>query len=398
MQMQDILSRTATFLLAGGRGERLSPLTRHRSKPAVPFGDRRIIDFTLANCLKSGLINPFVIPQYQAAHLTLHVRRWWVEQSTVVANPAAAPVCVPAPQNNYLGTADALLRNLHSLAEGTRYVLVLSADHIYDMDYRTLLEFHAGCEAEGTLAAIVYPREASRQFGILESDGSGRIVGFEEKPLTPRELPGQPGSVLANMGIYVFNREFLQDALRRDAADPASAHDIGKNILPELVKTAKLSAFRFENSGDGTPAYWKDVGTIVSYYEASMDWLRSLPVTHRLAGRGSVIADGVRIHPFARVSDSILMSGVEVGPGAQVCRAILDENVRVMPGAQIGSEVPGEITVIAANSVVEAALPAGPGTETEQGAARLYRRRRLPAVGGSVPDVHVHSRMSAVAL
>ncbi len=359
--MQDVLSQTATFVLAGGRGARLGSLTRDRSKPAVPFGDRRIIDFALANCLRSNLAHPFVITQYQAAHLTQHVRRWWLQQSSYAADAPAAPVCVPAPEREYLGTADALFRNVHALKRNTRYVLVLSADHIYDMDYRELLRFHADRDADATLAAIVYPSESSHQFGILEADETDRIAGFEEKPVQPKELSGQPGRVLANMGIYVFRKDVFFEALHRDADDAKSAHDIGRNVLPDLVTRKTVYAFRFEDRETGTPRYWKDVGTIDSYYEASMDWLDTLPKTHRLAGSGSVVADGVRIHRGAEVIDSILMPGVEIRPGARIRRAILDENVRVLPGALIGYET-GEaqsfirtskgVLVVPANSIV----------------------------------------------
>lgn len=362
--IQNILDQTATFVLAGGRGARLAPLTHSRSKPAVPFGDGRIIDFALANCLRSNLNHPSIITQYQASHLTQHVRRWWLEQSASGAVAAASPVCVPRPSQEYSGTADALFRNVHLLDSKTRYVLILSADHIYDMDYRELLAFHVERGANVTLSALVYPSESSHQFGILEVDALDRITSFEEKPARPKELPGRPGSVLANMGIYIFNKELFVDALQHDADDPTSDHDIGRNILPRLVKEQSLAAFRFEDSETGHSRYWKDVGTIDSYYEASLSWLNSLPGTHRLAGSGSVIAEGVRIHQTAEVIDSILMPGVTVGPGARIRRAILDENARVLAGARIGCQVrespacvrtPKGVVVVAANSIVPAA-------------------------------------------
>ncbi len=361
---EDILSRTATFLLAGGRGARLAPLTLQRSKPAVPFGDQRIIDFALANCLRSNLSHPSIITQYQASHLTAHVRRWWLQQSALGADAAASPVCVSAPEPDYMGTADALFRNLHVLRQQTEYVLILSADHIYEMDYRELLQFHVDREADVTLASLVYPSESSHQFGILEVDSLDRVVGFEEKPAHPRELPSHPGRVLANMGVYVFRKDVLIEALERDATDKMSSHDIGRDVLPGLVKRRNLAAFRFENPDTRRPRYWKDVGTIDSYYEASMTWLDGLPDTHRLAGSGSVIAEGVRIHRTAEVMDSILMPGVEIGPGARIRRAILDENVRVLSGARLGYEsiesqaftrTPKGVVVVPANSIVPAA-------------------------------------------
>ena len=362
--IQDILSQTATFLLAGGRGARLSPLTIHRSKPAVPFGDHRIIDFALANCLRSGLDHPSIITQYQASHLTQHVRRWWLQQSALGADAAASPVCVPVPESDYVGTADAVFRNVHLLSQDTKYVLILSADHIYDMDYRELLQFHVDRGADATLAALVYPSEASHQFGILAVNAEDRIVEFEEKPAHPKELPGFPGRVLANMGIYVFRKDVLLETLQRDANDIRSVHDIGQSILPDLVKRRNLAAFRFEDSETRRPRYWRDVGTIDSYYEASMNWLDSLPASHRLTGSGSIIAEGVRIHRTAEVTDSIVMPGVEIGAGARVRRVILDEYVRVLAGARLGYESTESqaftrtakgVVVVPANSVVPAA-------------------------------------------
>src|SRR5215471_8963517 len=362
--IQNLLSQTATFVLAGGRGARLAPLTYKRSKPAVPFGDRRIIDFVLSNCLRSNLKHPAVITQYQGAHLMQHVGRWWLEQSAFAAAATASPVCVPCPNQEYLGTADALFRNVQLLDPKTQYVLVLSADHIYDMDYRELLQFHADRDADATLAAVVYPRESSHDFGILEVDESGRVAGFEEKPTHPKELSGRPGRVLASMGIYVFNKRVFLDALQRDAEDSHSVHDIGRNIVPDLLNRSNLSAFRFEDPETGVPRYWKDVGTIDSYYEASMMWLRSLPENHRLSGSGSVISEGVRIHRSAEVVDSILMPGIVIGPGARVRRAILDENVRVLAGACLGYETSeshvfahtsNRVVVVQADSIVPAA-------------------------------------------
>jgi glucose-1-phosphate adenylyltransferase len=366
--IQNLLDQTATFVLAGGRGARLGPLTHSRSKPAVPFGDGRIIDFALANCLRSNLNHPSIITQYQASHLTQHVRRWWLEQSASGAVATASPVCVPRPRKEYSGTADALFRNVHLVDSKTRYVLILSADHIYDMDYRELLAFHVDRGADVTLSALVYPSESSHQFGILEVDASDSVTGFEEKPAQPKELPGTPGSVLANMGVYVFGKDVFLDALHADANDFTSDHDIGRNVLPRLVKQHRMTVFRFEDPETGRSRYWKDVGTIDSYYEASMCWLDSLPGTHRLAGAESVIAEGVRIHQSAEVVDSILMPGVTVGPGARIRRAILDENARVLAGTHIGCEArdthaftrtPKGVTVVAANSIVPKAFGVG---------------------------------------
>jgi glucose-1-phosphate adenylyltransferase len=362
--IENILSQTATFVLAGGRGARLAPLTDKCSKPAVPFGDRRIIDFVLGNCFRSNLKHPAIITQYQGAHLAQHVGRWWLERSASGAAATASPVCVPCPSQEYLGTADALFRNVQLLDPKTQYVLVLSADHIYEMDYRALLQFHADRDADAALAAVDYPTESSRQFGILEVDESGRITGFEEKPTHPKELPGRPGRVLASMGIYVFNKDVFLESLQRDAEDSHSVHDIGRNIFPDLLNRRRLSAFRFEDPETGVPRYWKDVGTIDSYYEASMTWLRTLPDHHSMSGSASVISQGVRIHRTAEVVDSILMPGVVIGPGARVRRAILDENVHVLAGTRLGYEssdshafarTANGVVVVQADSVIPAA-------------------------------------------
>jgi len=216
------------------------------------------------------------------------------------------------------------------------------------MDYQDLLQYHVESGADATVASIVYPIELSRQFGILEVDKESRIVQFEEKPAQPKHVPGIPGKVLANMGIYVFRKSSFLEVLQRDAVDPMSAHDIGRNILPNLVRQKRLYAFQFQK-------YWRDVGTIDSYYEANMEWLNALPRTHRLAESGSVIADKVRIHRTAEVIQSIVMPGVVIGANARVRRAILDENVRVESGARIGSaDSDNAISVIAANSLIAA--------------------------------------------
>jgi glucose-1-phosphate adenylyltransferase len=243
---------------------------------------------------------------------------------------------VPAPERHYFGSADALFRGFQFLHQETEHVLVLSADHIYEMDYGELLRFHIDKGADATLASIVYPSRASRHFGILGIDESSRVVSFEEKPALPKELPGLPGNVLANMGVYVFRREVFLDAFRRDSENKDSHHDIGRDVLPALVAGSTVYAFQFAKEAGGNSGYWRDVGTLDSYYDASMEWLGCLPATHRLSGSTSVISDGVRVHSTAEVRDSVLMPGVVVGAGARVRRAILDENVHVMPGARIG--------------------------------------------------------------
>lgn len=358
MRPDTILNRTATFILAGGRGERLDPLTRGRSKPAVPFGDRCIIDFTLANTVNSGLPSPFILTQYEAESLHRHVHRWWSGNST--QTPAA---CLPAsPSNPYRGTADAIYKNLQYLA-GMDLVLVLSADHIYEMDYRKLIDHHLSCKADVTISSIVFPAEASSQFGIMQVDPSWRVVGFQEKPRIPQELPGRPGEVLANMGIYVFKASILKTALMADAADASSSHDFGKNILPKLVETHHVHAFSFEDGDSGRPGYWKDVGTLDAYYEASMKWLQDVRRAEALNRPASVLSRRARIHRSAVVQDSVVMPGVRIGRGSSIHRAIIDENVYIPEGTRIGFDfdadslrfrvTPGGVVVIPADTVVD---------------------------------------------
>jgi glucose-1-phosphate adenylyltransferase len=391
---RDIHLKTVTFILAGGRGERLAPLTRFKSKPAVPFGDGHIIDFTLANCLRANLPHPLVLTQYQPLHLTEHVGRWWLRQELSSELPEAAPVCVPPPKQAYSGSASALFENFDKVPPDAENVLVLSADHIYEMDYRPLLRFHIERDAAATLASVVYPARKSREFGIVETDESCRISGFEEKPQHPRELPGHPEKVLANMGIYVLRRDVFFDSFALDAGDPRSSHDIGKNILPRLVASRQLVAFRFENPETGSAPYWKDVGTLDSYYEASMEWLERLPATHRLAGSSSIIADTARIHPTADVVDCVVMPGVVIGAGARIRRAVLDENVHVMSGVRIGYDGANEffersaggVAVVPANTTVfrppriwAAPRPTNSHGASRQGFLNSSRHHRMTA-------------------
>lgn len=350
--MGSVLANTVTFVLAGGRGKRLDPLTRGRAKPAVPFGDRRIIDFTLSNCLHFGLKHPFVLTQYHADSLHEHVRRWWLSSAAPAAATEAAPVCVPATKRHaYLGTADALFRNLDFLNEA-EHVVVLSADHIYEMDYREMIRFHLDHGGAATIGAIACPRASSIRFGVMEVSDRWRVASFEEKPQNPKTLPGQPEKILASMGIYVFNAGVLADVLKRDATSRSSRHDIGSNIVPELVHSHAAYAFNFAHKETGEPHYWRDVGTLDSYYTASME---------SFGASGSVVSETAQVHETAEIVESILLPGVCVGRGARIRRAILDENVCVAAGASVGFEdsadsqftvSPKGIVVVPANTTV----------------------------------------------
>lgn len=322
-----MLETTVTFILAGGRGERLQPLTRDRAKPAVPFGDRRIIDFTLSNCIQSGLTHPFVLIQQHAESLHQHVRCWSLSQTVATPSQKAQPTCVPSRRTSpYRGTADALFQNATLMKDATE-VVVLSADHIYELDYRQMIQYHRDREAAATIASIVCPKQYASQFGIMAVNADWRVVDFEEKPANPKTVPGRPGHVLANMGVYIFDARILVQALSEDARAESSNHDIGRNVLPKLALTERVYAFNFVDHKTGEPGYWRDVGTLDSYYAAVMECY---------GNGGSVISERALIHRTADIVESIVMPGARVGPGARVRRAILDENVVVGAGACVG--------------------------------------------------------------
>lgn len=376
-------------VLAGGRGARLEPLTRERAKPAVPFGGGyRIIDFTLSNCLNSGLKRILVLTQYKAMSLDHHVLEGW---SRFFCRELGEFLDILPPQQRvddkwYRGTADAVYQNIYSLERvPSEFVLVLSGDHIYKMDYRRMIRFHQESGAEATIAAIPVNVSTARELGVLSVDATHRVVAFEEKPDVPSPLPNDSNMCLASMGIYVFSTRFLFEVLIADANCPDSEHDFGKDILPRLVSERRVFAYPFEDENRKASAYWRDVGTLDAYYHASMDlvavdpelnlydrqWpIRSRPIqapppkfvfgsgdslgpTGRaglaldsLVCAGCILSGGrvarsllgphVKVHSHAVVEDSILFEGVEVGRNARIRRAILDKAVRVPEGAQIG--------------------------------------------------------------
>jgi glucose-1-phosphate adenylyltransferase len=369
-------------VLAGGAGERLFPLTRERAKPAVFFGGPyRIIDFVLSNCLNSGFRRIFIATQYKSLSLNRHVRQGW----SIVSEELGEFIEILPPQKRvgeqwYQGTADAVYQNLYSIArEEPRFVVVLAGDHIYKMDYRKMLQTHIDVGAAVTLASIEVPVEDGRRFGIVGVDSAHRVVSFQEKPTHPVPLPSMPHLALASMGIYVFNMDVLASALERDAADPDSHHDFGKNIIPALIDGGTVFAYPFYDENKKAAKYWRDIGTLDAYFEANMDlchvnpefnlydpeWpLRTLqpqapPAKFVFAeeGRkgealdslispgcivsgsrisGSILCPNVRVHSFCTVERSILMPGVRVGRHARIRRAIIDRDVLVPRGALIG--------------------------------------------------------------
>jgi glucose-1-phosphate adenylyltransferase len=325
--MQNIQENTVTFVLAGGRGERLDPLTRGRAKPAVPFGDGRIIDFTLSNCLRSTLPLPYILTQYQADSLQQHVGRWWRLHAAEAAG-VAVPVCVSASNGaSYRGTGDALRQNIDRFTHAD-YVAVLSADHVYEMDYRELIRFHVANGAAATIGSIVYPKSFASQFGVMEVDSRWRIRSFHEKPRNPVTLPDRPDKILASMGIYVFDAAVLAEVLKPGGFSKAGdSCDIGRDVLPRLAADYPVYAFNFADNKTGHPLYWRDVGTLDSYYSTAMELFGT---------SGSVISRDAHVHETAEVVDSIILPGVRVGRGARVRGAILDENVCVPAGIDVG--------------------------------------------------------------
>jgi glucose-1-phosphate adenylyltransferase len=347
---QPLCHRTFALVLAGGRGSRLGPLTARRAKPAVPFaGKLRIIDFTLSNCVNSGLRHVGVLTQYKAQSLIRHIERGW---GFLADNLGEFIDVVPAQQQQgeawYKGTVDALWQNSDLIREsGAEYVLVLGGDHIYKMDYSLMLGEHKQRDADVSVACLEVPLAEASQFGVMRVDDADRIVGFDEKPARPAALPGRPGSALASMGIYLFEVDFLLEQLARDARDPDSRHDIGGDLIPSLLGSARLYAHRFErscvNMVEGRP-YWRDVGTVDAYWAANMDLTHVTPeldlydeswpilsLQRQLPPAKFVFDEGKR---RGMAIDSIVSSGCIVS-GAAVRRSILFSNVRVEGGSVI---------------------------------------------------------------
>ena len=375
-----------TVIMAGGRGTRLHPLTRDRAKPSVPFGGiYRIIDFTLNNCINSGLRHILVPTQYKSASLERHIKRGW----NFLPSELGQYIDVFPPQQRvsdewYLGTADAVYQNFYSIRHENRpYTLILAGDHIYKMDYMKMFEFHLANNADVTVAALEQPIERSKEFGVIEIDETSRIVGFQEKIANPRSIPGNPDMCLASMGIYIFSSDVMYDILDKDAKDPDSSHDFGKNIIPALIQNHRAFCYPFKDENKNTTKYWRDVGTIDAYWEANMDlvnvsplfnlydedWpIRTMPIqapppkfvfaqTRKEGGRrgvaldsivssgciisggkvdGSVLSPNVRVNSYANVVESVLFDNVNIGRHCRIRRAIIDKNVQVPEGTVIG--------------------------------------------------------------
>lgn len=384
--VSQLTRNTFALILAGGRGSRLHELTDFRAKPAVPFGGKfRIIDFTLSNCVNSGVRRVGVATQYKAQSLIRHLQLGW---SFLDGRLNEFIEIMPAQQQSdevhwYQGTADAVFQNLREIRHARpEYVLVLSGDHIYRMDYGRLLADHVARQADLTVACIEVPLEEACSFGVMSVDDDNRIVDFTEKPAEPQHMPGDPSRALASMGIYVFNASFLIEQLLRDADDPKSSHDFGKDVIPHCVKRYRTFAQNFSEScvsEPGKPAYWRDVGTLDAYWAANMDlvqvtpdlnlysenwpiwtWQPQTPPTKfvfdddtrrghamdSMVSGGSIISGAtvrrsmlfscVHVHSYAVIEDSMVLPNVQVGRHCILKKCIIDKNCVVPEGTVIG--------------------------------------------------------------
>jgi glucose-1-phosphate adenylyltransferase len=389
MIASELSRNTFGIVLAGGRGSRLMQLTDWRSKPAVPFGGKfRIIDFTLSNCVNSGIRKIGVATQYKAQSLIQHLQRGW---SFLDGRFHEFVDILPAQQQVsedwYQGTADAVFQNLDLIRRSRpKYVLVLSGDHVYKMDYRRMLTEHVERQADLSVACIDVPLAEASGFGVMHIGNDQRIAAFFEKPANPPPMPGRPDRALASMGVYVFNAEFLYEQLIRDHDDPQSSHDFGKNVIPHCVDRYRVFAHNFAAScvgmdSSGIP-YWRDAGTIDAYWEANMELTKVTPElnlydddwpiwTHQeqlppakfvfddegrrgmavdsLVSGGDIISGAlvrktllfsrVYVHSYAQIEDSVILPDVDIGRHAKLRRVVMDKHCRVPEGMKIGYDV-----------------------------------------------------------
>jgi glucose-1-phosphate adenylyltransferase len=377
-----LTSGTLAVVMAGGRGERLKDLTAHRCKPATPFGGKfRIIDFVLSNCVNSGIRQISILTQYKAQSLIQHVHQGW---SYLRGEFGEFVEVIPAQQQVgetwYRGTADAVYQNLDViLSHRPKHVLVLAGDHIYKMDYGPMIAYHVEKGADITVGVVVLPAKESRSFGVLTATEWNRVTKFSEKPAVPDTLPTRPDSILASMGIYVFNTRLLEKLLTEDAANTSSAHDFGRNIIPQAIDTRQVFAYPFQDVKTRAQSYWRDVGTIDAYYEANVelvhvkpelniydqewpiwtyqvhappakfildeDTRRGMALNSMVSGgciisgsqvRGSLLFSDVRVDERSLIEGSVILPHVDIGKGCHISRAIVDEGCQVPDGTQIG--------------------------------------------------------------
>jgi len=383
------------YVLAGGRGTRLEELTDRRAKPAVPFGGKsRIIDFALSNALNSGIRRIGVATQYKAHSLIRHLQRGWnffrpERNESFDILPASQRV---PGADWYAGTADAVYQNIDIIEDyAPEHIVVLAGDHIYKMDYEQMLQQHVDQRADVTVGCIEVPRMEAVGFGVMHVDETDRIIAFIEKPADPPAMPGRPDTALASMGIYVFATKFLIEQLQRDAAEPGSSRDFGKDIIPFLVTHGKAVAHRFSQScvrsSAESEAYWRDAGTLDAYWEANIDLTDVVPAldlfdrdwpiwtyaeitppakfVHDVDGRrGAAISSlvsggcivsgaslrrtllftGVHAHSYARIENAVILPDVDIGQGARLTNVVVDKGVRIPPGLVVGEDPELDLT------------------------------------------------------
>ena len=377
---------TLALVLAGGQGSRLHELTSWRAKPALYFGGKyRIIDFTLSNCLNSGIRRMGVLTQYKAHSLIRHLVAGWSWFQSGAGSKEFLEI-LPASQRVggewYRGTADAIYQNLDIIrTHDPKLVLILSGDHIYKMDYGPFLAAHAEREADMTICCIEMPvEEAAGQFGVMTVDETGRIIGFDEKPVVPNEIPGKPGYCLASMGNYVFNTEFLYEQVIKDADTPNTQHDFGRNVIPAIIDDYRVYAYSFNDPDTGEPIYWRDVGTLPAFWQANMELVSKTPMlnlydmdwpiwTHQVQsppakfvwdeeGRvgqaiqsmvsggciisGSTVRDSllfsrVYVHSYSNISESVILPDVDIGEDCRIHKAIIDAGATIEPARKSAS-------------------------------------------------------------
>jgi glucose-1-phosphate adenylyltransferase len=382
--VSQLTRNTMAVIMAGGRGQRLMQLTDNRAKPATPFGGKyRIIDFSLSNCVNSGIRQIFILTQYKAHSLIQHVQRGW---GYLHGELGEFIDIVPAQQQRgewwYRGTADAVYQNLDLIDQHRpEIVLILAGDHVYKMDYGPLVAFHKESGADITIGGVQVPLAQASEFGVMALAPDHRVVRFDEKPKNPQPMPGREGVALASMGIYVFGTEFLRQTLERDAANPESAHDFGKNIIPEAVETRRVYAYPFEDVETKAQRYWRDVGTVDAYYNANMELIyvspelnlydeewpiwtyqqqvpgakfilddahrRGMAINSMVAGgciisgatvRESLLFSSVMVDESTEVTRSVVLPHVEIGRSCVISNAIIDEGCVIPHGTVIGKD------------------------------------------------------------
>ena len=389
IQQQRYISRltkdTFALIMAGGKGSRLYELTDWRAKPSVHFGGKfRIIDFPLSNCINSGIRRVAVLTQYKAHSLITHIQRGWSNFRGELGEFVEVwPASQRTSEHWYEGTADAVFQNIDVIRDSSPvYLLILAGDHVYKMDYGAMVASHEDRKADMTISCLEVPIEkAANEYGVLTIDKNYRVTGFTEKPAEPSPMPDDPTMCLASMGNYVFNRDFLFEQLAKDADSPQSEHDFGKDIIPSIIDTYRVFAYAFRDSETGQPGYWRDVGTLDSFYETNLDLVSVTPelniydsdwpiltyqsqlppakfVFNRDDRRGravdSMVSGGclisgasiertllfssVTAHSYSRVTNSVIMPEVDIGRYARINNAIIDRGCQIPPKIKSGMD------------------------------------------------------------